>query len=1107
MLRTNYILSGAGILTVFLGLVGCDRSEESSRPLFEEIAPAHSGILFENNIVSEEDFNILNYRNFYNGGGVGIGDINNDSLPDVFLVSNMGDNKLYLNRGDLVFEDITAKAGIKNKHSWSTGVTMADVNGDGFLDIYVCNSGNRPKDNRANELYINNGNATFREVAREYGLDDTSLSTHAAFFDYDRDGDLDVYIVNNSFYPIGKLGYRNLRNVRDSLGGDKLLQNDQGKFTDVSEKAGIFGSVIGFGLGVTVGDINNDNWPDLYISNDFYEHDYYYINNKNGTFTESIKQQMGHLSYAAMGADLADINNDGYLDLFVTDMLPRDERHLKQITSYDTYDLYALKLSRDYHHQITQSVLQLNNGNGTFSEIARLAGVDATDWSWGALLFDMDNDGWKDIFVSNGIAHDLTDIDFLKFLSDETQRIQQKGNSKINFEEMIDQMPVRPLDNYAFHNNKDLTFAEEPEWGLKGPGFSNGAAYGDLDNDGDLDLVVNNVNHVASVYKNSASDRLDHPSISIKLKGYAKNTFGIGARVMIHQGAETKVVEQMPSRGFQSSVDYKQVIGLGDRRSIDSITVLWPDDKMQVIKGISGREITVSHRDADRQWKPADNHSGIFMQDVTEETKLDYVHHENDYVDFYRDVLLKQQYSTQGPGVATGDVNGDGLEDVIFCGARGQSIELYVQQNNLTFRKQPQHVFDEDSLAEDVAASLIDSDQDGDLDLFVVTGSNEFDRDDPLLADRLYINDGTGNFSKAPDLPSLTGSGSCVTAADFDKDGDVDLFVGGRLIPGQYGMNAPSYLLINNGRGQFKNYTSRYIDDNLIGMVTDAVWQDLNNDTYPELIVVGDWMNITIFKNDGGKKLIPFNPGAQLGGWWNSLKAVDVDQDGDMDLIAGNSGTNSRIRADNLHPARLYISDFDNNGSIEQIIDCMSADGKSYPMVLKHDLERTLPLIKKRFLKNDQYAGKTMRDIFTDAELKNAVVKQVNESRSGLLRNNGKWNFSWEPFPVQAQFSPVHAIETADINGDGNIDILLAGNFFDVLPELGRYDASYGVVLQGKGKGEFDVVPTKRSGFFMRGQVRKMKLIKLGGREAVIVAKNGDSAQVFQAGLIENKHH
>lgn len=1097
MFKNKYVLSGAGVLAVCFFLVGCDPSAEPSAPLFEEVVPSHSGIYFENNIVNEENFNILNYRNFYNGGGVGIGDINNDGLADVFLVSNMADNKLYLNRGNFVFEDITARAGVEGKRSWSTGVTMADVNGDGFLDIYVCNSGNRRKDNRANELFINNGDATFKEAASEYGLAETGLSTHAAFFDYDRDGDLDVYIVNNSFYPIGKLGYRNLRNVRDSLGGDKLLQNDHGRFTDVSVQAGIFGSLIGFGLGVTVGDMNNDNWPDLYISNDFYEHDYYYINNKNGTFTESVKQQMGHLSYAAMGADLADINNDGYLDLFVTDMLPRNERHLKQITSYDTYDLYELKLKRDYHHQITQNALQLNNGNGTFSETARLAGVDATDWSWGALLFDMDNDGWKDIFVSNGIARDLTDIDFLKFLSDETMRIQQKGNSKINFNEMINRMPVRPQDNYSFQNNKDLTFTEKPEWGLKGPGFSNGAAYGDLDNDGDLDLIVNNVNHVASVYKNSAGNRLNHGSISVKLKGYDKNTFGIGTRLLICQGAETRIVEQMPSRGFQSSVDYKQVIGLGDRNTVDSIVVIWPDDRMQVIKAISGHEITVSYAEANQRWEPVPNTAQKLLRDVTQDTKLDYTHIENEYADFYRDPLLKQKYSTQGPGLATGDVNGDGLEDVIFSGARGQSTRLYLQQKDLTFRYEAQRVFDDEDVAEDVAACLADLDQDGDLDLFVVTGSNEFERDDPALADRLYINDGKGNFSKSPDFPSLTGSGSCVTATDFDKDGDIDLFVGGRLIPGQYGMNAPSYLLTNNGRGQFKNYTSRYIEDNLIGMVTDAVWQDLNNDSYPELIVVGDWMNITIFKNEEGKKLSLFNPIARLGGWWNSIKAADIDHDGDMDLIAGNAGTNSRIRADSLHPAQLYISDFDKNGSIEQIINCVSADGKNYPMVLKHDLERVLPLIKKRFLENDKYAGQTMRSIFTETELNEAIVKEVNESRSGLLRNNGNWNFSWEPFPVRAQFSPVHAIETMDIDRDGNLEILLAGNFFDVLPELGRYDAGYGVVLREKGKGEFEVLLPEQSGFFLEGQVRRMKRMKRGKEDIIVVAKNNDGAQVI----------
>jgi len=557
------------------------------------------------------------------------------------------------------------------------------------------------------------------------------------------------------------------------------------------------------------------------------------------------------------------------------------------------------------------------------------------------------------------------------------------------------------------------------------------------------------------------------------------------------------MVEQMTTPGFQSAVNYKLIMSIAEQEKIDSIIILWPDDKMQVMKEINSKEIIADHSNANQTWQPKKEQSKKFLRDITADSKLDYKHVESEYVDYYRDPLLKRQYSTQSPGIATGDVNGDGLDDVVFCGAAGQSIHLYIQQNDLTFKLSSQKVFEVDRASEDVAVALVDVDQDNDLDLVVVTGSNEFEGDDPVQADRLYLNDGKGNFSKTTDFPSLTGSGSCVAAADFDKDGDVDLFIGGRLIPGQYGINAPSYLLINNGRGQFRNYTSRYLGNNSIGMVTDAQWQDMDNDSYPELIVTGDWMSTIIFKNEKGKRLTPFVPVPDLEGWWNTIHIVDIDQDGDMDLIAGNSGTNSRIRADSLHPAELYISDFDKNGSVEQIINCVSADGKNYPMVLKHDLEKTLPLIKKRFLKNDQYAGKTMREIFKDAELKEAVVKTVRESRSGVLRNNGNWSFSWEPFPIQAQFSPIHAIETADIDGDGRVEILLAGNFFDVSPELGRYDASYGLVLKEKGQNQYEVLPEKTTGFFTRGQVRQMRIIKVGEWTIIILAKNNEPAQVF----------
>ena len=1089
-------------LMIIVGLIGCKGKTENDT-LFQELPSSITNIQFVNEVLDQEDFNIFNYRNFYNGGGVAIGDVNNDSLPDIFLISNLSENKLYLNRGNFKFEDITQKAGVKGTKAWSTGVTFADVNGDGFLDIYVCNSGNRERDDRSNELFINQGNETFVEKAEAYGLADKGFSTHAAFFDYDRDGDLDMYLLNNSFIPVGQLNYRNFRNERDKLGGHKLFRNDGETFIDVSEQAGIYGSIIGFGLGITLGDVNDDNWLDIFISNDFYERDYLYINNRNGTFIERVKDEMGHISLSSMGADIADLNNDGTLDIFVTDMLPANDEHLKQTSTFENYDLYQRKLGLDYHHQIMQNVLQVNNGDGTFSEVARMAKVDATDWSWGALIFDMDNDGLKDIFVANGILRDLTDQDFLRFLGDKNRMEQASAGKKFNYKEFLNQIPSRGVPNYAFKNLDDLNFNNEAKpWGLEGPGFSNGAAYGDLDRDGDLDLVVNNNNSKASVYRNWSVEKNKTHYIRIRLVGEGKNANAIGAKMKLYQRGKFQYLQQMPNRGFQSSVDHVLVFGLGtDSSPLDSLEVIWPDDKMKTYKNISiDRELIVSQHDATGKgvFRPDDSLNRPF-QNVTVSSGIDYKHVESIYVDYYRDPLLKQMLSTEGPGLATGDVNGDGMEDVFIGSSRGSSINLFLQTNSGKFEKAKQPAIAADAAMEVVDMTLTDVNNDGDLDLFTVTGSNEFSLDDPNLYDRLYVNDGKGVFTKSDKIPSLPSSGSCVAAADFDKDGDVDMFIGSRSIPGRYGYSPASYLYVNDGSGQFKNYTKRFLNTGELGMVTDAVWSDIDRDTYPDLILVGDWMPISVFRNDGGKRLVPVNDDvlSQSGGWWNCIKSADLDNDGDVDFIVGNAGINSRIRADTLHPAELYVNDFDGNGAVEQIISCVSEDGKNYPMVLKHDLEKQLPFIKKRFVNYRDYAGKGIEQIFTPQELNNAVIRKVYTGNTSLLVNEGDWKFSLKKLPRPAQRSPVYAVEIIDYNHDGKLDIVMAGNFFDVLPELGRYDASYGLLLMNKGGNEFKEIMPKQSGFFIKGQVRGMRMIKVGNEQRLIAVRCNDSAQVF----------
>ena len=1103
------------LLLVAVQLAACGGEEE--RTLFERLPPERTGVAFANTLQESPRFNILNYLYYYNGGGVAVGDVNGDDLPDLYFTANEGLNKLYLNQGDFRFDDVTAEGGVAGTVNWTTGVTMADVNGDGRLDIYVSAVGGYLDRHGRNELFMNQGPGadgvpTFAERAADYGLDFQGFSTHATFFDYDLDGDLDVYLLNHTTHYEGTYGDTSLRDERHARAGDRLLRNEGGRFVDVSQEAGIYSGVTGYGLSVTVTDVNVDGWPDLYVANDFHENDFLYLNQGDGTFAESIEAAMGHTSRFSMGSDAADIDNDGRPDLVVLDMLPQREDILKTSAGAESFEIYNLKRRLGYGPQFARNTLQLNRGvpglgqAPRFSDVGYFAGMQATDWSWSPLLADFDLDGRRDLFVSNGIYRRPNDLDYINYVANEAvQRSLQQGITEENLT-LLEKMPQIPLANYAFRGSDSLVFTDRAEaWGLADEGFSNGAAYGDLDNDGDLDLVVNNINAPASIYENHADSLLpERHGLTIRFEGEGSNTAGIGAKVLLYGAGPVRYAEQMPTRGFQSSVDPRMHLGLGTATSVDSLVVVWPDGRYQTLPDVQADQIlTLRQAEASGTYAfPQASPGNRLFEDVTGQLALDFRHDENTFVDFNLEKLMPHMLSTEGPALAVADVNGDGLEDFYVGGAEKQASRLFVQTPEGDFEPTSERVWQADSLHEDVDAAFFDADGDGDQDLYVVSVGNGYWETAEALLDRLYFNDGSGQFERKRDaLPDVRTNGSTVAPGDFDGDGDLDLFVGSRLVPKRYGATPPSYLLENDGRGTFKDVTETKAPGLAqAGMVTDAVWADVVGDGRPDLIVVGEWMPVQVFTDQSGRLAEVTDAAglAQTNGWWNAVHADDFDGDGDADLVLGNLGLNSKIKASPDEPARLYLGDFDGNETPEGILTYYK-DGVSYPMASRDDLIGQMEGLRRQYPSYTAFGARQIEDLVSPKALAEADVKEAYTFASAYAENHGDGTFTLRALPTEAQFGPVNALLSGDVDGDGHTDLLLAGGFYGVRPDQGRYDALYGLLLQGDGAGGFTPVDLERSGFVIDGEARDLAwLRRADGARLALVARNNDEVQVIQ---------
>ncbi len=1090
-LKIRKVLSACCLLLFVLGCqnqsANTSGSNSESKNLFEEIPSSQSGLTFNNKIIDSEDFNYFIYDGMYQGAGVGVGDVNNDGLLDIYFAGNQVKSKLYLNKGNFQFEDVTDKAGVDGGQGWCTGVAMADVNSDGWLDIYVCRFlyHERP-DLTSNLLYINNGDGTFTEKAQEYGVADPELSIAATFFDYDKDGDLDLFVVNQPpnnrefrpSYATRDLGFVNSI-LKEGKWSSRLYRNEGGKFVDVTRQAGMIN--FGYGLAAVVGDVDGDGWEDLYEAFDYEGSDRLYINQQNGTFKDEILGMIRHTSNFSMGTDIADFNNDGYLDIYVADMLAQDNfRQKANMGGMDPEKFWAL-VETGQHYQYMRNCLQLNNGNGTFSEIAQLAGVDKTDWSWATLFADFDGDGWKDLLVTNGIKKDVRNKDFLN----EAEKIVEQRRQKLLAEnsqltmipalDLVEKAPSTKLSNYLFRNNKDLTFTNVAnDWGLGRVSFSQGAAYADFDGDGDLDLVVSNMDEEPFLYRNNSKTNW----LQVKLEGNKGNPQGFGAKVILHsQDGGIQFQQYTPYRGYMSCMLGNLYFGLADRTTIEKVEVIWPDGKAQSFSSVKANQVLVCRQTDARPATPKPFEEKYYFEDITAQTGIDFVHRENNFDDYLKEVLLPHKMSQFGPGIAVGDIDADGLDDFFVSGAAGQAGVIYRQILPGKFRKY--FSFDADRAHEDLGALFFDADLDGDLDLYVASGGNEFAEGSPLLQDRLYLNQ-KGNFTKSKDaLPELKTSTATVAAGDFDGDGDEDLFVGGRVTPGKYPTVPKSYLLLNEG-GKFSVANGLAQGIERIGMVSSVLWTDYNNDSKLDLILAGEWMPLTVFRNEGGRFT---NQTQALGlgqtnGLWNSLMGADFDNDGDIDYIVGNYGLNSKFSASEKYPFHVYANDFDKSGTLD-IVLAYYIDGQCYPVRGRQCSSQQMPALKKKFPNYTSFASSDLYKIYDSESLGSAIHHQAFTLASTVFVNEGG-RFTAKTLPIEAQISSVYGFWIDDFDSDGLLDVLLGGNFYAPEVETGRQDASIGLMLKGKGDGTFSVVSNFESGIFIPEDVKSMSLIARG---------------------------